>query len=92
MSDKPFSIYTRNAGRINGYGSRLSFKGDAEVPATCVFCGTETRMIHGKYAWHNCNGFICPAVDKTPQDAACIQLAADGAVTGENNDRVDPCL
>lgn len=79
-------IYAINVGRSNGYAGKVSFKGDAEQPAICVFCGAETRTVHGRYVWHNCTGFICPATDKTPSEAALIEIDDCGRVIHETDE------
>ena len=89
MSSSPVSMYTRNTGKSNGYGSSVSFAGDAEAKACCVFCGSPTALHRNRYVWHNCYGFMCPAVDKTPAQAKRIKLTASGAVIGEADDMAD---
>lgn len=86
MRDRPFSMYDHNPGRINGYGSNPSFSGDEEERAVCTFCRAETRLRRGRYAWHNCNGFWCPATDKTPEEAALIEIDDCGRVIHETDE------
>ena len=83
---KAVDMYAHNVGRGNGYAGKVKFSGDAEQPATCVFCGAKTKSVHGRYAWHNCRGFTCPATDKTPAEAALIEIDGCGRVVYETNE------
>lgn len=89
MNSRTIDMYAHNTGRINGYGVRTAFKGDADKPAVCAFCGASTKLHINRYAWHNCHGFICPATDKTPAEAKRIKLTAAGAVVGETDELVN---
>lgn len=83
MRPSDFGLYVHNIGRINGYGGRTKFNGDSEIEAVCVFCRAKTRTVRGRYVWHNCGGFQCPASDKTPAEAARIEITVDGKIVGE---------
>ena len=89
MRSFDFDLYVHNVGRINGYGGRTKFNGDSEIEAVCAFCGAKTRIVRGRYVWHNCGGFYCPATDKTPNEAALIKITDCGAVVGEIDEVTD---